>query len=83
MLIHRRLCALLTLKVFRIGALATFRWCHIDSMLAVRQNPMKSRQIGSGFRHQSGQLGNEVQRLEYDVRCPNSIRGLQFVPNHT
>ena len=73
MIIHWQLCALLALKVLRISALDTFRWSHIDSVFAVgRQNPIKSQRIGSGFKHQSCQLGDEVKRLEYDVRGPIS-----------
>ena len=68
MLIHWQLCALLALHILRVAALATLRRCHIDSMLAIRrQNSMKPRQIGSGFRHQSSQLGNKVQWFEDDV----------------
>ena len=39
----------------RIDTLATSRWCHIDSVLAIRrQNTMKPCQIGSGLGNQCG-----------------------------
>jgi hypothetical protein len=44
-----------------------------------RENPVKARQICAWLRYQGRQLGNEVQRLKYDVRSPRAIRCLQLL----
>ena len=67
MLTPWRLAVLLALGILLVGAaLATFRRCHIDSVLAVgSHNSMKSHQINAGFGHQCGQLRYKVQRFGF------------------
>ena len=48
--------------------------------LAVRRkHPVEARQVDPRFGHQGRQTGNEVQRLEDDVRGAVSVRPLQLV----
>ena len=62
------------------AALAPLGRCHLRAVLAVwRKHAMETGQVDPRFRHQSCQPGNEVQRLEDDMRRAVSIRRLQLV----
>ncbi len=40
---------------------------------------METGQVDSGFRHQGNETGDEVQRLENDVRRAIAVRHLKLV----
>ena len=47
---------------------------HINTVFAFgRKNTVKSSQVHSGFRHQRGQLGDEIQQFEDHVRGANTV----------
>ncbi len=43
------------------------------------EHTMESRQVDSRFRHQGDKPGDEIQRLEDDMRGAIAVRGLEFV----
>jgi hypothetical protein len=68
---------LLAILCFGLVAFSPFCWRHQRSVLAVRRkHAMKARQVDSGLRHQRGQFGYEIHRLEDDVGSPIPVRRL-------
>jgi hypothetical protein len=62
-----------------LTALASFGGCHLYPVFAVRcKHPVKAGQVGTGFRNQRCQLGNEVKRFEEDVRGAIPVRCLMM-----
>ena len=53
----------------------------LSQMTVGREEPMEAGQIHAWFGHQSGQPGNEVERLENDVGGAVAVRGFQGVSN--
>ena len=51
----------------------------IGRIAAPHEHPVKARQIHMRLGYQGGQRGNDVQRLEYDMRGPVTVRCLQLV----
>jgi len=61
------------------GAPPPLRRCHRCSLLAVRgKYPMEVRQIDPGFWHQGGEPGDEIERLEDDMRGAVTVRRLEL-----
>jgi hypothetical protein len=64
------------------GTEGLYRWHYLDAMLAVRyEHDVKMCQIHAWLRYQGRQLGNEVQRFEYDVDSVVQVGCLQLVAN--
>jgi len=75
---------LLAILCFGLVAFSPFCWRHQRSVLAVRRkHAMKARQVDSGLRHQRGQFGYEIHRLEDDVGSPIPVRRLELITHVT
>ena len=61
------------------GVFTALRGRHPGAMAAVRgKYAMISSGVGSGFGHQSGELGDEVRRFEDHMRSTVAIRGFEL-----
>ncbi len=61
-------------------ALAALGGCHPGTVSTVRcKNPMVSSQVDARFRHQRGELGNEVRGFENHMCGAVAIRGFELV----
>lgn len=70
-----------------LGLLANFtppRRCYQGAVLAVRRKyPVKPGQVDAWFGHQGGQSCDEIQRLEFDMLGPVTVRRLEPTANAT
>ena len=60
--------------------LATFGRCYINPIFAIwSKHAMEAGQVYPRFGYQGCQLGNEIQRIEDDVRGPIVVGRLELV----
>jgi len=61
-------------------AFPSFGWCDVNPVLAVwRKDPVEASEVDSGFWHQGGQPGNEVNWFKYHMGSAITVGRLELI----